>query len=65
MKDYKFKVNVIQDPNFNDSLKNNGFKVTKASVSLIQVTRDGKLKMKIMSPILTPDLIKGIKNDDF
>lgn len=64
-KEYQFNVNVTEDISANRTLKNIGFQASNAEVSLFQVTRDGILKMKIMSPILSFDLIKSIKKVDF
>ena len=54
---------VTLDPNLIKIDKHSGFVVSKAMVNLLQVTRDGKLKMKILSPILSKEIVKSFKNN--
>lgn len=40
-----------------------GLKVVKAKIKLSQVTRDAKLTIRFLAPILISDLVKNIKNE--
>ena len=40
-----------------------GFQIFKARIKLFQVTRDGKLKIRFLAPILTSNLVKNFKNE--
>jgi hypothetical protein len=59
---YKFKVTVEKDPNATIANKFKGFLVSKAQVKLMQVTRDGKLRMQFLAPMLSSELVKNFKN---
>jgi hypothetical protein len=43
---------IEEEPAKNKTDKHKGFQVSKAQVNLMQVTRDGKLRIKIMAPIM-------------
>ncbi len=42
--------------------KARGFQVFKAQIKLSQVTRDAKLRIKFIAPVLSSDLVKNFKN---
>jgi hypothetical protein len=53
---YKFSFNVDRDPGSKISIKQSGFKVSRAQVKLSQVKRDGKLRMQFFSPLSSSEL---------
>ena len=57
---YKMRVIVQPDPSAED--KHQGFQVSKAQVKLLQVTRDGKLRLRFLAPMLVADFVKNFKN---
>ncbi len=37
--------------------------MSKAQVKLLQVTRDGKLKLRFLAPMLVADFVRNFKNE--
>jgi hypothetical protein len=55
------RVTVNKDPSSNATEK--GFQVYKAQIKLMQVTRDAKLRIRFLAPILTSEMVKNFKNE--
>jgi hypothetical protein len=58
---YKMRVIVEPDPTAEDNHK--GFQVSKAQVKLMQVTRDGKLRVRFLAPMQVSDFVRNFKNE--
>jgi hypothetical protein len=58
---YKMRVTVNKDPSADAREK--GFQVYKAQIKLMQVTRDAKLRIRFLAPILTSEMVKNFKNE--
>ena len=56
-------MSVIVEPDPNAVDKNKGFQVSKAQVKLLQVTRDGKLRIRFLAPMLVADFVRNFKNE--
>lgn len=37
--------------------------MSKATIKLLQVSRDGKLRIRILAPMLSSELVKNFKNE--
>ncbi len=59
----KYKMRITVDKDLGSGAKENGFEVYKAKIKLMQVTRDAKLRIKFLSPILTSEIVKNFKNE--
>jgi hypothetical protein len=48
---------VVDEQESNSLKKDKGYQVFKAKIKLSQVTRDAKMRIRFLAPILTSDLV--------